>query len=105
MGFSVNPTSGDLPYVFTASFSNRGSIESGLYVVEFITATASGSCPPASTTGANAPSAANALFNTGSYTQTINAVPAGSCRRYNLVLREVATGTVISSSNVTVSNI
>lgn len=101
----MDPTSGDLPYVFTASFDNSGSIENGLYIVQFITATASGSCPPVSTTGPSASAAATALFDTGSYTQTINAVPAGSCRRYTLVVREVASGEVTSVESVTVSNL
>lgn len=105
MAFDVTPTSGASPYEFTASFLNKDTFATGLYVLEYRTATSVGNCPASAMTGTSNPAAANQLLATGSYTAIGGDVPAGSCRTYGLYIRLASDNSVVSSSLVNVNNI
>ena len=105
MAFDVTPTSGDSPYEFTATFLNKGSFATGLYILEYRTATTAGSCPASAMTGTSNPAAAATLLDTGSLTVVGGDVPAGSCRTYGLYVRLASDSSIVSSSMATVNNV
>ena len=104
MAFSVSPTSGSAPYVLEADFENRLGFDTGTYGLFVYATTTAGSCPPLVTTGTNIDAAATALLDVGSYSTTTT-VPAGSCRTFSLVIKNLATSDVVGSSIVSVSNL
>lgn len=105
MAFEVTPTSGAVPYTFSASFSNIESFIPNYYVLEFVTNMLSGSCPLPSTTGVSITQAVNDLLTTGVYVQSTSSVPSGNCRRFNLIIRDTKTGLVVDQASVTVDNV
>lgn len=105
MAFTVTPTSGAAPYVFEAEFSNRIGLDQGFYSLHFYATSGVGTCPAPTTSGTDQQNVVQALLNVGTYTQSGNSVPAGSCRVHNLVIREIATNNIVSSSSLSIDNV
>ena len=105
MAFTVTPSSGSAPYLYEAEFSNRFGLDAGFYSAHIYADVAVGSCPAPRTAGTDQQSFAQALVSTGEYLQTVNSVPAGSCRVYNLVIRDKTSGDIVASSPVTIDNV
>lgn len=106
MAFTVTPTSGAVPYLFEAVFSNKASIIAGNYSVHFYSSVNTvGSCPSPPVAGTDQQNVVNSLLNTGSYTLASNGVPEGNCRVFNLVIREVSSGNIVDSSSVSIDNV
>lgn len=105
MAFDVTPTSGESPYLFTATFLNKDTFNTGLYVLEFRSATSASACPASAISGNSNPAVAAALLNNGSYEAVGADVPAASCRTYGLYIRLVSDNSIVSSSLVNVNNI
>ena len=104
MAFTVTPTSGTGPYVFTAVFSAKNSLFTDKYDIEVYPRTQAGTCPVPATFGTRATNAEASLLATDSYSTTVN-VQSGSCLVSTVVIRELATGTVVSQASAQVSNI
>lgn len=105
MAFNVAPTSGQPPFVFTADFSARYGLDAGLYSLTFYRSTAVGFCPNGEPLGTTHPEVAQTLLQTGTYTQTTGPIPSGSCRSNTLVIREVATGNIVSQAIANIDNV
>lgn len=104
MAFTVTPTSGAGPYVFTAVFAAKESLFTDRYGLEVRPRTSVGSCPAPAVSGTQAPSAEVNLLNTNSYTAP-NPIAVGSCLVSTVVIRDLATGLVISQASAQVSNL
>lgn len=104
MAYSVTPTSGAGPYVFTAEFSNRDHLFFDLYALEVRPRTGVGSCPAPAVSGTQAPGAESLLLASDSYT-TIPSVDAGSCLVSTVVIRNTVTGDIVSQASASVDNI
>lgn len=102
--FSVNPTSGDAPYVLTAVIANQENIDNANYALELRATNQTGTCFSGTSTGANQTAGVQSLINTGEYTIATNSVTAGDCRVYSLIVRDLNADTVISSQNVSIDN-
>lgn len=102
--FSVTPTSGSAPYLYTASFENAQNIDFVNYGLEFRSGTSSDACPTGVQSGSSAMSAAVQLVTTGEFS-TPNSVPSGSCRTVSLILRDLTSGDIITSMNVQIDNL
>ena len=105
MAFTVTPTSGSAPYLFEAEILNSVGIDWGLYTAHLYADVATGSCPAPRTQGTDQQAAAMSLVNTGEYLLPSNSVPSGDCRVYNFVIREVASGDIVASSDVSIDNV
>lgn len=105
MAFTITPTSGTAPFLLEASFSAKESFSSGLYSLETIALTAVGSCPSPPVSGSNISAISAGLLADGQYIIATASIPAGSCRVYNLVIREVSTGIIISQAPATINNV
>ena len=104
MAFSVTPTSGAGPYVFTAEFTNKESLFSNQYQLEVRPRTGEGSCPAPATSGQRASGAEANLLNSSSYT-SVATIPEGSCMTSTVVIRDLDTGTVISQETAQIDNL
>ena len=104
MAFTVTPTSGAGPYVFTAQFANKDNLFYDLYVLEVRPRTAVGSCPAPATSGTQAPGAESLLLSSDSYT-TVPSVDAGSCLVSTVVIRNTVTGDIVDQASASVDNI
>ncbi len=105
MAFSVTPTSGNAPYVFTANISNKANLMPGYYSLEFRGVGAVGSCPSDGIPGNNIPLAVEQIMATNSYTQVSPNVMPGACRVSTLIIRDLKTNSIVSQSTVQVSNL
>lgn len=104
MAFTVTPTSGSAPYVFTAEFSAKESLFSDLYVLEVRPRTSAGSCPGPATSGSRSSGAEQSILLYDNYT-VLTSVPAGSCLGTTIVIREIASDTIVSQATAQVSNL
>lgn len=104
MAFTVTPTSGAGPYVFTAEFTDKASLFTDRYELEVRPRTGVGSCPSPVSTGTRAPGAEAQLLSTDSYTSAAN-IDIGSCMVSTIVIREIASGLIISQASAQVSNL
>lgn len=102
MAFTVTPTSGSAPYLLEANVSNSVGINNVDYSAELLSSVLTGSCP---TSGATPiPGAGIVLATSGQYTANTNTT-VGSCRVFQLVIRNVATNAVVASQTVNVNNL
>ena len=104
MAFTVAPTAGDGPYLFSATFSEANYIDNVHFGVEYRSLTNSGSCPTDGMAGPNTQNVANALLTAGTYSGSAN-VPAGSCRASTLLIRNLISNAVVSAMTVTIDNV
>ena len=104
MAFTVTPTSGTVPFVYTADFYARYGLDAGLYSLHFYVNMNEGSCLPDAVDAVSQPASALALLANGTYTQTTGGIPPGSCRTVSLVIRD-AVGDIISQESVYIDNI
>lgn len=104
MAFTVTPTSGSAPYVLSATFGNKDSIDNVDYALELRTSVLVGSCFVGVATGNPIAGAASSLLNTGVSSVT-GSVPAGSCRTYSLIIRDLSNNSILASQNVNVNNV
>lgn len=105
VAFTVAPTSGGLPYTFNATFADQESFIPSRYGLELRQHTNTNSCPAPGDQGTLLVGAAAELLNSGEYIQTISTVPAGSCRTYNLIIRDLRTGAMLSMMSTNVDNV
>lgn len=105
MAFNVAPTSGTVPFVFTADFYSRYALDTGLYRLQFYVNTMEGSCPNGNPLGTSQTEPVLAILDTGTYIQTTGYIPIGSCRTVTLVIREVETNEIISQEMVNIDNL
>ena len=104
MAFTVTPTSGDAPYVFTAEFDNIESFIPQRYLLLFRSNTSVGSCS-SSISGNFNPTAAADLLNEGVYTLESPSVPVGSCNRYRITVYDVVNNSSLENVDVTIDNV
>lgn len=104
MAYSVAPTSGSAPYVFTLELDQRWTILAGLYSLEYRSLRQTGSCPVDFSQLTNSPATAQILLDTGIYERSSAVVP-GDCFGTQVILRNVATNEVISSATASVDNV
>lgn len=104
VGLSVVPTSGEAPYLLTASFTEIAFINNVLYRLEVRISQDTAACPPFTSSGSRSVPIETALLSTGEFVITNNVV-AGSCRTYSVLIRNLITDTIVSQSSVSVSNI
>lgn len=98
------PNSGSAPYVYAITFENSLLIDGVNYVLEGRSRSEAGLCPPFVSSGARNTSVETELLSNGIYSTGTN-VPLGSCSSISVLIREVATGLIISQSYASVSNI
>lgn len=99
------PTSGALPFTLTASFSDKPNFYLGRYGLFLYQSTTAGSCPGLVSTGSSLNEIAEALLNNGEYIVTAGGVPAGSCKTYSLVVKNLDNNSVVSSATASVDNV
>lgn len=105
MAFTVTPTSGAVPFLYEAQFSNKFLINGNDYALSYRVQTTVGSCAPPADTGATQNNVAEALLKYGQYTQTMGTIPEGSCRTGTLVLKHVSSGVVVQMAAVNIDNL
>lgn len=99
----MTPTSGDAPYVYTATFENQSNFDGIHYALEVRSSTSVGSCP-AQGSGTTLQEFADSLLSDGSYTQVDNSVPSGSCRTTSLRIVELKSGSYVNAGSVNIDN-
>lgn len=103
MAFTVTPTSGDAPYVYTADFSSKDLIDGVSFDLEARTTVLENECFVGVSDGVNSPTIVNNLLDTGSHT-SMTSVGAGYCRTVSLIIRSLVTGQVVDYMNITIDN-
>lgn len=103
MAFNVTPTSGATPYLFTADFENKDNFSLGNFTLYAYAISGEGVCPAPSFGGSGLPDMSQSLLNDGSYTMSSGSVPVGSCRVFNLVIKDIS-GVVIDNKTVAIDN-
>lgn len=104
MAFSVTPTSGVAPYVFSLSVAEKYLVDGINYTAEFRGMTSSGTCPVDGLFGSNNSLIANALLSSGSYSAS-GSIAVGSCRAFTFLIKRLADNVVVSQSTVFVNNV
>ena len=103
MAFDITPTSGDAPYLLSASFENSVSFGHGYELIVRRSGTM-GSCNTVVTTGPLEPVIADALLSAGQYSIP-DTVAAGRCDVYKIYIRNTSTGDIIDPMIATINNL
>ena len=101
MALTVTPTSGERPFLLEAEVSNSDGINNVNYSAELLSSVLVGAC--SSTGDTVIPGAGFQLATTGQFLSNSN-TQNGSCRTYQLVIRNIATNAVVASQTVNVDN-
>lgn len=105
MAFTVTPTSGTVPFLYEAQFSNKFLINGSDYALTYKVQTSVGSCPAPADTGTTQTQVANDLLQYGQHTQTAGNIPAGSCRTGSLIITHVDSGDVVDIAGINIDNV
>lgn len=103
-GWSVNPTSGSPPYIASAVFVNKESLDGVNYAFEVRTVNTTGSCRVDVLYAPIQVGIATAILSNGFYVSNAGVI-AGVCRTWSASIRDLSTGQVIQTENVYVSNL
>lgn len=103
MAFTVTPTSGDAPYVYTADFTGKDVIDGVSFSLEARTTVLVNECFLGMSDGVNSQTIVDNILNTGSHT-SMTSVGAGFCRTVSLIIRNMNTGMVVDYKNITIDN-
>lgn len=102
--FTVAPTSGPAPYVFSAIFSNKGSLDGVVYSFKAFSSLGYGSCPSAASITTLNTGITMGLLSSGSYTE-ITDINNGECFGVKAQIIREADGHVMQQSVIYISNL
>lgn len=102
--FTVEPSSGLAPYVFTVVINNRESIDGVLYRFRVYYRIGVGNCPIASAINIFDAGITSLLLDTGAYTEPTN-IAIGQCFGIKIQVERMADGRIVQESIAYVSNL
>ena len=105
MAFNVAPTSGDGPYIVTASISNSVVIDGVNFYADVRTSISENNCPLNGSADPWSAFNVDNLVNGGSVTTSYPNVPAGSCRAISLRIMRVSDDSVVDIATVFIDNV
>lgn len=105
MAFDVTPTSGEAPYLLTATIANAVNVDGVRYSMSVRSLVEEGSCPAFGNMSPLSQGDLDTLLAGGAVTTPYPTVPDGSCRAITLRLTRLSDGVGIQTETITVNNL